>query len=48
MAFLSPTGHLPTENVDEEPFRFTRNLPLILTKLTPPRTPASCCNATVF
>ena len=39
MAFLSPTGHLPTENVDEEPFRFTRNLPLISTKLTPPRTP---------
>lgn len=39
MAFLSPTGHLPTENVDEEPFRFTRKLPLILTKLTPPRTP---------
>lgn len=39
MAFLSPTGHLPTENVDEEPFRFTRKLPLIRTKLTPPRTP---------
>lgn len=39
MAFLSPTGHLPTENVDEEPFRFTRKLPLILTKLTPPRSP---------
>lgn len=39
MAFLSPTGHLPTESVDEEPFRFTRKLPLILTKLTPPRSP---------
>lgn len=39
MAFLSPTSHLPTENVDEEPFRFTRKLPLILTKLTPPRSP---------
>lgn len=39
MAFLPTTGHLPTENVDEDPFRFTRKLPLILTKLTPPRSP---------
>ncbi len=37
MAFLPPPGHLPTENVDDAPFRFTHKLPLILTKLTPPR-----------
>ncbi|WP_437890549.1 LuxR C-terminal-related transcriptional regulator [Phytobacter sp. V91] len=41
MAFLSPADHLPTENLTEEPFRFTRKLPLILTKLTPPRTPGA-------
>lgn len=41
MAFLSPPGHLPTERIDEEPFRFTHTLPLILTKLSPPRTPGT-------
>jgi len=39
MAFLPPTEHLPTDIVSQQPFRFTRQLPLILTKLTPPRTP---------
>lgn len=38
MTFLSPPGHQATEHVDDQPFRFTHKLPLILTKLTPPRT----------
>ncbi|QTF08416.1 AAA family ATPase [Brenneria izadpanahii] len=38
MPFLLPKYYPLAEFVNEEPFRFTRKLPLILTKLTPPRT----------
>lgn len=38
MAFLLPMHYPLAKFVNEEPFRFTRKLPLILTKLTPPRT----------
>jgi LuxR family maltose regulon positive regulatory protein len=41
MTFISPGGPLTTENLDDAPFRFTHKLPLILTKLTPPRTPGT-------
>lgn len=39
MVFLSPEGRFAPDNVDDDPFRFTHKLPLILTKFTPPRTP---------
>ncbi|WP_437432919.1 LuxR C-terminal-related transcriptional regulator [Yokenella regensburgei] len=38
---MPPQGHLPEENVNDTPFRFAHKLPLILTKLTPPRTPGA-------
>lgn len=41
MAFLSSTRDLPAVQTHEEPFRFARALPLILTKLTPPRSPGA-------
>ncbi|MCG8707801.1 helix-turn-helix transcriptional regulator [Brenneria sp. 4F2] len=37
MPFLLPINYPLAEFVNEEPFRFTLKLPLILTKLTPPR-----------
>ncbi|MDX5626915.1 MULTISPECIES: LuxR C-terminal-related transcriptional regulator [unclassified Brenneria] len=37
MPFLLPIHYPLAEFVNEEPFRFTLKLPLILTKLTPPR-----------
>ncbi|PWC12383.1 helix-turn-helix transcriptional regulator [Brenneria roseae subsp. americana] len=39
MELLPPTHYPLAAFANEEPFRFTRKLPLILTKLTPPRTP---------
>lgn len=39
MKSLTSTDSLLAASYREEPFRFTRRLPLILTKLTPPRSP---------
>lgn len=39
MERLPPTHYPLAAFANEEPFRFTRKLPLILTKLTPPRSP---------
>lgn len=41
MAFLPPTKEALIAVAHEEPFRFARALPLILTKLTPPRSPGA-------
>lgn len=41
MAFLPPMQASSATFVNEEPFRFTRKLPLILTKFTPPRSPGA-------
>ncbi|MCW2477150.1 LuxR C-terminal-related transcriptional regulator [Candidatus Symbiopectobacterium sp. NZEC151] len=41
MAFLPPMQTSSATLVNQEPFRFTRKLPLILTKFTPPRSPGT-------
>lgn len=41
MAFLSSIRDVPAVQTHDEPFRFARALPLILTKLTPPRSPGA-------
>lgn len=41
MAFLPPMQTSSATLVNQEPFRFTRKLPLILTKFTPPRSPGA-------
>ncbi|WP_244665029.1 AAA family ATPase [Candidatus Symbiopectobacterium sp. 'North America'] len=41
MAFLPPMQASSATLVNQEPFRFTRKLPLILTKFTPPRSPGA-------
>ncbi|MBS1205606.1 MAG: helix-turn-helix transcriptional regulator [Proteobacteria bacterium] len=41
MAFLSSTRDVPAVVTHDEPFRFARALPLILTKLSPPRSPGA-------
>ncbi len=41
MAFLSPMKDAAPVTMHDEPFRFARALPLILTKLTPPRSPGA-------